>query len=70
MSADGKLYTCLFASEGHDLRARVRSDASDEELGSYVREIWRARSDRYSAERAQLNPTMPPKRVEMSYIGG
>jgi cyclic pyranopterin phosphate synthase len=68
LSADGKLYTCLFAVRGHDLRALLRSGASDTELDEAVRAIWERRSDRYSelrtAETARL------RKVEMSYIGG
>ncbi len=72
LSADGRLYTCLFASAGHDLRAPLRSGASDAELEALVGAIWRSRADRYSAERAQLRAEVdePDSRVEMSYIGG
>ena len=68
LSADGKLYTCLFAVRGSDLRALLREGASDEELAGALTAIWGAREDRYSelrsAETADLD------RVEMSYIGG
>jgi len=68
LSTDGKLYTCLFGTDGFDLRALVREDASDVALGNAVAAIWRQRSDRYSeirtAETARLS------KVEMSYIGG
>jgi cyclic pyranopterin phosphate synthase len=68
LSADGKLYTCLFAVRGHDLRALLRGGASDEELSAALTGIWGARDDRYSelrsAETAEL------AKVEMSYIGG
>jgi GTP 3',8-cyclase len=68
LSADGKLYTCLFATHGHNLRDLLRSGASDEELGIQIRSIWAARADRYSElRRAQTGPR--PK-IEMSYIGG
>jgi GTP 3',8-cyclase len=68
LSADGKLYTCLFAAHGHNLRDLLRSGASDEELGIQIRSIWAARADRYSElRRAQTGPR--PK-IEMSYIGG
>jgi cyclic pyranopterin phosphate synthase len=72
LSADGRLYTCLFASAGRDLRAPLRSGASDAELEALVSAIWRSRVDRYSAERAQLRASVdgPRSRVEMSYIGG
>jgi cyclic pyranopterin phosphate synthase len=69
ISAEGKLYTCLFAHRGHDLRALVRSGATDEELSSRLAEIWNIRGDRYSELRSELPPDDAP-RVEMSYIGG
>jgi cyclic pyranopterin phosphate synthase len=68
VSADGKLYTCLFAVAGHDLRALIRSGASDEALEVALRSIWLARDDRYSEERSAQ--TVPLTKVEMSYIGG
>jgi GTP 3',8-cyclase len=68
VSADGKLYTCLFAVAGHDLRALTRSGASDEALEVALRSIWLARDDRYSEERSAQ--TVPLTKVEMSYIGG
>jgi cyclic pyranopterin phosphate synthase len=81
LSADGKLFTCLFARRGHDLRALLRAGMSDLEIAGRTREIWTARTDRYSAERAISERTMPerateepaieePAKVEMSYIGG
>jgi cyclic pyranopterin phosphate synthase len=70
LSADGQLYTCLFARRGHDLRAQLRGGASDEQLAERLRGVWTARADRYSEQRA--SPTHPREgaRVEMSYIGG
>jgi cyclic pyranopterin phosphate synthase len=68
LSADGKLYTCLFALRGHDLRALVRGGASDAELAAAVGQIWRAREDRYSELRTAATADLP--KVEMSYIGG
>jgi GTP 3',8-cyclase len=75
LSAEGKLYTCLFATSGEDLRAPLRSGAGDGELAQRIRAVWMARSDRYSAERAlqrrppgQSGPTA--RKIEMSYIGG
>jgi GTP 3',8-cyclase len=68
ISAEGTLYTCLFASRGHDLRALVRGGASDEELDKAVAAIWQGRSDRYSELRTAETSGLP--RVEMSYIGG
>jgi cyclic pyranopterin phosphate synthase len=68
LSADGKLYTCLFAVRGHDLRALLRGGASDSELADAIADVWRARADRYSELRSAATPD--PARVEMSYIGG
>ena len=71
LSADGKLFTCLFARRGHDLRALLRDGADDFELAARTREIWSARSDRYSAERAaRAQEVDAGAKVEMSYIGG
>ena len=69
LSAEGKLYTCLFASRGHDLRALVRGELSDAELDEQLRGLWRVRDDRYSELRTQGTPLDLPK-VEMSHIGG
>jgi cyclic pyranopterin phosphate synthase len=68
LSAEGRLYTCLFATKGHDLRAVIRHGASDEELAETLAEVWRVRSDRYSELRSQETASLP--KVEMSYIGG
>ncbi|MBX5474168.1 MAG: GTP 3',8-cyclase MoaA, partial [Thermoleophilia bacterium] len=68
LSAEGRLYTCLFAARGHDLRAPLRLGASDEELAETLRGIWTRRSDRYSELRSADTPATP--KVEMSYIGG
>jgi len=68
LSAEGRLYTCLFAVRGHDLRAIVRSGASDDELEDAVRAVWLRRTDRYSDLRTAGTPDLP--KVEMSYIGG
>jgi cyclic pyranopterin phosphate synthase len=68
LSADGQLYTCLFATTGHDLRSLVRGGASDAELETAVRHIWEVRDDRYSEIRSAETVTLP--KVEMSYIGG
>jgi GTP 3',8-cyclase len=68
LSADGRLYTCLFAVTGHDLRAPLRSGASDEELMERIEAVWTARTDRYSELRSAATPGSP--KVEMSYIGG
>jgi cyclic pyranopterin phosphate synthase len=69
ISAEGRLYTCLFASAGFDLRGPLRRGVSDEELLSLVRGIWTRRSDRYSEERATRTGTGDPK-VEMYAVGG
>jgi GTP 3',8-cyclase len=68
LSAEGKLFTCLFAVRGHDVRALVRSGASDEELEAAIRGVWSGRSDRYSDLRSAATAGLP--KVEMSYIGG
>jgi cyclic pyranopterin phosphate synthase len=68
LSADGQLYTCLFATTGHDLRALLRGDASDDRIKASVRAIWEARDDRYSEIRSAETVELP--KVEMSYIGG
>jgi cyclic pyranopterin phosphate synthase len=68
ISAEGRLYTCLFGVRGHDLRALVRGGASDEELQAAVEVIWGRRTDRYSELRTEQTSTLP--KVEMSYIGG
>jgi GTP 3',8-cyclase len=68
LSAEGRIYTCLFATRGHDLRALVRSGATDEELHAAIGRIWARRADRYSEIRSERTTDLP--RVEMSYIGG
>jgi GTP 3',8-cyclase len=68
LSADGKLYTCLFAVRGHDLRAVLRAGASDAELDAAVRAVWERRGDRYSELRTERTSSL--RKVEMSYIGG
>ena len=68
LSADGQLYTCLFATHGHDLRALLRGGASDAELEAELRRIWEVRDDRYSEIRSEATVALP--KVEMSYIGG
>jgi GTP 3',8-cyclase len=68
LSAEGRLYTCLFAVRGHDLRAPLRLGASDEELAAELRTIWTRRTDRYSELRTAETASLP--KVEMSYIGG
>lgn len=68
LSAEGQIYTCLFATSGHDLRGLLRQGASDAEVIQFIESVWNARSDRYSEIRSQ-NTRREPK-VEMSYIGG
>ncbi len=68
LSADGQLFTCLFATAGHDLRALVRSGASDADLLDRLRTIWTGRDDRYSELRTLETVDLP--KVEMSFIGG
>jgi GTP 3',8-cyclase len=71
LSADGKLFTCLFASEGSDLLGMLRSGSDDESLSRIVAGIWGARRDRYSDERAGiLEAGSAREKIEMSYIGG
>lgn len=68
LSADGKLYTCLFAVHGTDIRTSLRSGASDAELRNLVQTVWQNRTDRYSEQRSEL--VMPKRKLEMSYLGG
>ncbi len=68
ISAEGMLYTCLFATGGTDLRAPLRSGASDDELEALIRRVWEKRTDRYSEIRSEATLGLP--KVEMSYIGG
>jgi len=68
LSSDGRLHTCLFSGDGHDLRAPLRAGADDAQLSQLIAGIWSGRSDRYSQLRAQSR--RPPARPEMSYIGG
>ncbi|MBB5174521.1 GTP 3',8-cyclase MoaA [Texcoconibacillus texcoconensis] len=70
VSPEGKLITCLFASEGHDLRDVLRSGASDEEVIEHIASIWEKRDDRYSEERFQQTDQDKIKKIEMSHIGG
>ncbi|MTH51927.1 GTP 3',8-cyclase MoaA [Bacillus mangrovi] len=68
VSAEGKLYTCLFAEDGHDLKSLLRSGAADEEILRSISSIWEVRADRYSDERREGKPA--GHKVEMSRIGG
>ena len=68
LSASGMLYTCLFASKGHDIRSPLRSDLSDDQLTKLLQDVWSGRKDRYSEERSETSSTR--KKIEMSHIGG
>jgi cyclic pyranopterin phosphate synthase len=68
LSADGQLYTCLFARAGHDLRALLRGGLEGDAIAEIVRAIWTGRDDRYSELRA--GPRPEARKIEMSYIGG
>jgi cyclic pyranopterin phosphate synthase len=71
LSADGKLFTCLFASLGWDVLGCLRAGANDADLTAFVRRIWGRRVDRYSDERAEILASGEDRaKVEMSYIGG
>jgi cyclic pyranopterin phosphate synthase len=69
LSSEGMLYTCLFATQGADLRGPLRAGASDEALTELLRQTWLGRHDRYSEERAEHHGKAPRK-IEMHYIGG
>lgn len=69
LSTEGKVYTCLFASEGHDLRSIVRNGSSDAEIAGAISALWGQRGDRYSELRSAMQDA-PVRKVEMSYIGG
>ena len=68
LSAEGRLYTCLFAAAGHDLRRRLRGAGGDEDVEAFLRRIWGRRADRYSELRTAETSGRP--KVEMSHIGG
>ena len=73
LSTDGKLYTCLFTGDGHDLRAPLRDGATDEDIISLITGVWQQRTDRYSEERTGETAALTAKnrgRVEMYHIGG
>ena len=67
LSANGSIYTCLFANKGHDVRGILRMDASNEDISRAIQSIWVERKDRYSEERSNQTKNL---KVEMSYIGG
>jgi cyclic pyranopterin phosphate synthase len=68
LSAEGKLFTCLFGIRGHDLRALLRGGQTDEEITAFLSGVWGRRVDRYSEIRSEGTVSLP--KVEMSYIGG
>ena len=73
LSTEGKLFLCLFATQGYDLRTLLRGGATDEAIASAIAPIWQQRTDRYSELRSSLPADTTPggaRRVEMSYIGG
>jgi cyclic pyranopterin phosphate synthase len=70
LSADGQLYTCLFAASGHDLRTALRGGAGEDEMIELIARIWSARDDRYSEVRQALRRDGAPEHVEMYRIGG
>jgi cyclic pyranopterin phosphate synthase len=68
LSTDGQLYTCLFATRGHDLRALLREGRDDRQISEAIASIWRSRADRYSELRSARTTGL--RKIEMSYIGG
>jgi len=71
LSADGKLYTCLFASLGWDVLGALRAGSTDPAMEAYLRRVWQGRMDRYSDERSEVLASGEPRaKIEMSYIGG
>ena len=74
LSTDGKLYTCLFAASGHDLKEIVRSGVTMDEIAAAVARVWRGRTDRYSEERKETSiapgSSLPSRKIEMFRIGG
>jgi len=71
LSSEGRFYTCLFATEGMDLRTELRAGASDAELLRMITATWSERTDRYSEHREELRrAAVQPKKIEMYYIGG
>jgi cyclic pyranopterin phosphate synthase len=74
LSTEGQLFTCLFATQGWDLRGLMRGGATEEQLSQAIADIWHGRNDRYSELRASLprkdDDGDGPRRIEMSYIGG
>ncbi len=70
LSAEGSLVTCLFATQGRDLKGPLRAGASDEELVQIIAGVWSRRRDRYSEERSELAAARAGSRIEMFRLGG
>jgi cyclic pyranopterin phosphate synthase len=70
LSPEGKLFTCLFASDGLDLKEPLRAGATDDELERLITTLWSLRTDRYSEERSSMTQGLPRPKVEMYHIGG
>lgn len=72
LSTEGRLYLCLFATEGYDLRALLRGEHSDLEIGNAIAQVWQARTDNYSEQRSDpaVRAARAESKIEMSYIGG
>lgn len=70
ISAEGKLYTCLFANTGTDLKKQIRAGISQKDFTQFVSKLWIGRDDQYSDDRSKGRPLTKDKKVEMSYIGG
>ena len=68
LSTEGRLYTCLFAGQGYDVRSLLRSQTDDSQISGALAQLWQNRTDRYSELRSQQTGSL--KKVEMSYIGG
>ena len=68
LSTEGRLYTCLFADQGHDFRSLLRGPFSDEQISAAIAAVWTGRDDRYSEIRT--SQTASRRKIEMSYIGG
>ena len=68
LSTEGRLYTCLFATTGHDFRALLRAGHDDASISAALAGVWRDRTDRYSEIRSEA--TRATRKIEMSYIGG
>ena len=68
LSTEGRLYTCLFAQAGSDLRALLRGGRTDAQVSAAIAQIWRGRDDRYSEIRTEQTAAL--RKIEMSYIGG